>query len=73
MEPLPLVHPEPKLLWQPAPQWAVVLPQFPLDEQQVPKADPVHVFPFEPHLPSVEIVSDPPLQVPKPLWHPAPQ
>jgi hypothetical protein len=60
-EPVPQV---PKPLWQPAPQWSLVLPQKPPDEQQSPKVDPLQVFPFLPQLPSVEMF--PPLpQVPK--------
>ena len=59
--------------WHPASQWAVVLPQFPVDEQQLPKPEPVHVLPLEPHLPSVEMLPLPLLQVPKADWHPAPQ
>lgn len=63
--PLPLLQ-VPKLLWQPAPQWSVVPPQFPLGEQQVPKPEPVHVLPLDPHLPSVEMLPLPLLHVPKP-------
>jgi hypothetical protein len=64
-EPLPQV-PEPD--WQPAPQWSVVVPQNPPEEQQVPKVDPVHVFPMLlPHRPSVEMLPEPlPQPVPKP-------
>ena len=73
MLPLPLLQ-VPKLPWHPAPQWAVVLPQLPVDEQHVPNAEPVHVLPLEePHLPSVEMLPLPLLHVPKPDWHPAPQ
>lgn len=70
--PLPLLQ-VPKLLWQPASQWSVVLPQLPVEEQQLPKPDPVQVLPLEPHFPSVEILPLPLLQVPYLLWHPAPQ
>ncbi|RNJ52495.1 hypothetical protein D7B24_003382 [Verticillium nonalfalfae] len=56
----------------PAPQWSVDAPQKPLAEQQSPKADPLHVFPLLPQVPSVEILSAV-AQVPNPDWHPAPQ
>ena len=36
---------EPKPVWQPAPQWAAVLPQYPYCEQQLPKAVLVQVVP----------------------------
>jgi len=66
MLPLPLLQ-VPKLPWHPAPQWAVVPPQYPLGEQQSPKPEPTQVFPFfVPHSPSVEILPLPPLHVPKP-------
>jgi hypothetical protein len=48
-----------------------VLPQFPLDEQHVPKPEPLQDLPLDPHLPSVEVVPLPLLHVPKPDWHPA--
>jgi hypothetical protein len=38
----PEVH-DPKLLWQPVPQYPVVEPQYPYVEQQDPKLDPEHV------------------------------
>jgi hypothetical protein len=62
----------PKLDWQPAKQKADVFPQKPEDEQQSPKVEPLHVLPFVPHLPSIEMLSVE-VQVPKPVWHPAPQ
>jgi hypothetical protein len=72
MLPLPPVQ-VPYLVWHPVPQWSPVLPQFPLDEQQLPKADPAQVLPFEPHFPSVEMLPLPVLQMPNLLWQPAPQ
>lgn len=72
MLPAPLSH-VPKPLWQPAPQWSPVLPQNPLAEQQSPKVDPLHVLPFLPQLPSVEMSPAPLPHVPKPAWQPAPQ
>lgn len=34
----------PNAFWQPAPQWSVVLPQYPLAEQQSPNDAPAHVL-----------------------------
>ena len=61
----------PNLVWQPAPQCWLVVPQKLPEEQQVPKVDPVHVFPLVLHCPSVEIVPEPLPQVPNPAWQPA--
>lgn len=64
----------PKVAWHPVPQCAVVAPQYPLAEQQSPKPEPLHVFPFlTPHCPSVEMVPLPLLQTPNDAWQPASQ
>jgi hypothetical protein len=45
----------PKAVLQPVPQWSVVEPQYPYCEQQLPKEEPVQVWPAVPaHIPSVE-------------------
>jgi hypothetical protein len=45
----------PKAVLQPVPQWSVVEPQYPYCEQQLPKAEPLQVWPVVPaQLPSVE-------------------
>jgi hypothetical protein len=45
----------PKAALQLVPQWSVVEPQYPYCEQQLPKVDPVQVWPAVPaHIPSVE-------------------
>jgi hypothetical protein len=68
--PEPLSH-VPKADWQPEPQKAMSLPQYPDDEQHSPLANPVQVLPFLPHWPSVEMLPEPLLHVPKPAWQPA--
>jgi hypothetical protein len=63
----------PNLSLQPWPQWAEVEPQMLLDEQQLPKVEPLQVLPFLAQLPSVEIVEAPALQVPNLSLQPWPQ
>lgn len=48
------------MFWQPSPQYGRVAPQKPSLLQQLPKIDPVQVWPvFSPHLPSwLTMVSD---------------
>lgn len=62
----------PNPAWQPAPRWAAVPPQKPLDEQQSPYSDPVQTLPLAPHWPS-DVVLPVLTHVPKPGWQPAPQ
>jgi hypothetical protein len=49
--PSPGVVHSPNAAWHPAPQYAVVEPQYPDPEQQLPNVDPTHVTPL-PHNPS---------------------
>lgn len=56
----------PKDAWQPALQWVSVEPQKPCDEQQSPKPEPLQVLPFLPHVPSVDMLPLPLVQVPNP-------
>ncbi len=56
--PVVVVHPLPKPVWQPAPQYALVVPHHPPAEQHVPKVLPAHVYLFvPPHVPSGETVA----------------
>jgi hypothetical protein len=72
---LPVLVPlqTPKPVWQPAPQWSVVPPQYPLAEQQSPKPEPVHILPLVPHLPSLDTLAELVEHVPNPDWQPDPQ
>jgi hypothetical protein len=68
--PEPLVQ-VPKPVWQPALQKSLPLPQYPEELQHSPLGYPLHVLPFSPHCPSVEMLPASVLHVPNPDWQPA--
>lgn len=81
--PAPVEH-VPKPAWQPAPQCVASVPQYPLDEQQSPKVEPVQIMPLVPHCPLVDTfpaaLPPPPVpgddddeHVPNAFRHPEPQ